>query len=288
MRYEIRAMSFGEILDMGFRLLRDHFVLIVGLGATVNVPLEILQAWASGGLFAHAGVTGRIVAAVLAVAGFAIVAPVVGAAVTFALGEAYLERRPTMGDALRRAFAIILPLTRTMLLVWLAVLAPPALTVVLAGVVRFVSPRPALLTAPLVGVPLVILALVVMIYLFLGFLLVTQVVVLEQRFGRAALRRSRALMRDNLLRGTGIMLLAMIFAFVLGGLMQLALHYIPLVGPVASGLTEAVTTAYTSAVLVVLYFDIRCRKEAFDLEHLARLVAAGAEPIAPAAVASLG
>ena len=34
-----------------------------------------------------------------------------------------------------------------------------------------------------------------------------------------------------------------------------------------------------SAVIVVLYFDIRCREEAFDLEHLAGLVeeeAAGA------------
>jgi len=35
---------------------------------------------------------------------------------------------------------------------------------------------------------------------------------------------------------------------------------------------------------VVMYFDIRCRKEAFDLEHLASLVdARGAEAAATAA-----
>jgi hypothetical protein len=39
------------------------------------------------------------------------------------------------------------------------------------------------------------------------------------------------------------------------------------------GLAVAAGASYGSAVLTLLYFDIRCRREAFDLEHLARLVA---------------
>ena len=55
---------------------------------------------------------------------------------------------------------------------------------------------------------------------------------------------------------------------------SLVFSFVPMVGPVFSGLASAVGTAYVSAVIVVLYFDVRCRKEAFDLEHLAQLVAA--------------
>jgi hypothetical protein len=49
-----------------------------------------------------------------------------------------------------------------------------------------------------------------------------------------------------------------------------------MVAALGRGLAQAMGNAFTSAVAVVLYFDIRCRQEAFDLEHLARLVAAGA------------
>ena len=37
-------------------------------------------------------------------------------------------------------------------------------------------------------------------------------------------------------------------------------------------IAQAAANAFGTAALVVLYFDIRCRKEAFDLEHLARQV----------------
>ena len=46
-------------------------------------------------------------------------------------------------------------------------------------------------------------------------------------------------------------------------------------GVVGSALAQAVAFAYYSAVSVVFYFDVRARKEAFDLEHLARLVESG-------------
>ena len=32
MGYEIRAMSFAEIMDAGFRIVRQHFGLIIGIG----------------------------------------------------------------------------------------------------------------------------------------------------------------------------------------------------------------------------------------------------------------
>ena len=43
----------------------------------------------------------------------------------------------------------------------------------------------------------------------------------------------------------------------------------------AGGIVASLAGAYTAAVSVVLYFDIRCRKEAFEVEQLARIVEAG-------------
>ena len=48
MAYEIRAMSFAEVLDTGFRLIRDHFALLVGIGLVLYAPLAVLQDSAGG------------------------------------------------------------------------------------------------------------------------------------------------------------------------------------------------------------------------------------------------
>jgi hypothetical protein len=43
MNYEIRAMSFAEILDTGFRLVRDQFALLAGIGLVLYGPFAIAQ-----------------------------------------------------------------------------------------------------------------------------------------------------------------------------------------------------------------------------------------------------
>ncbi len=175
------------------------------------------------------------------------------------MGEAYLGRPVSVGRSLRVAVSMAVPFVGTMLLFYLGLLAGP----LVGGVAGVVLRRPLLAIAA---------AIIPVVYLFLAWLLVWPVMVLERRFGVAALSRSRALMRGNKLRGFGVTLVAWLIIGVVGTVLQLALGYIPVVGSVAAGLAAAVGSAYGCAVAVVLYFDIRCRKEAFDLEHLSRLV----------------
>ena len=285
-RYEIRAMSFAEILDMGFRLLRDHFVLVVGLGATLQVPLALLQAWSGGKLGIAPPPGATFISGAITVIALLAVGPIVGAAVTYAIGDAYVGQPPTIGQALRRAFAIVLPLTGTMLLVALVVIFV-TLALLVPSLVAFLAPG--VLPAPprLLLAGGLALSFFAWIHIWLGYLLITQVMMLEGTFGRAALRRSRVLMRGNRLRGAGITFLGALIVGVLGGVLQLALGYVPVVGSAAAGVAQAAGTAYTAAVLVVLYFDIRCRKEAFDLEHLAMLVTRASDA-APALATSTG
>lgn len=234
MGYAIRAMSFADILGTGLRVVREHARLLIGTAALLYVPMAVLDSLA----FTPAGmpswplwVTSALVRMV--------VGPFVFCAITFAVGELYLGRPTSIGPSLRAGLAIVRPMQGT-LLIYYALLGLAALAL-----------------------------LVPALYLLLTWALVWQVMLLERRFGLAALRRSRELMEGNKLRGGGVILVSAALAIVLGGLIDAAIGFIPIVGPIGRGLAEAVGVAYGSTVAVVLYFEVRARRESFDLAHLA-------------------
>src|SRR5258705_942901 len=112
MTYQIKAMSFAEMLDTAFRILRDHFATLVGLDAAVHVPLALVndELQPLPGQFAW----GRMALAFLI---SLLGAPIVATALTHAIGELYLGKPTSIGRSLRAAVAIIVPLSGTMLLV---------------------------------------------------------------------------------------------------------------------------------------------------------------------------
>ncbi len=251
MQYEIRAMSLAEILDMGFRLLRNHFGLLLGISAVVYLPYAVLA-----GLFEATFETDALAGGdlslslisiwlVIALMAFTVVSPLVTCAITHALGEIYLGRPASISSAFGAALPRLLPLAGTWLLAALAVGA---------GLLLLFVPG---------------------VYLMLAFTLVTQIIMLEGLAGVPALARSRHLMVGNLLRAFALGLVVAILGGVLSFGLELVFAVVPSFGVVGSALAQAVAFAYYSAVGVVFYFDVRARKEAFDLEHLARLVEMG-------------
>lgn len=250
MSHEIRAMSLGEMLDTGFRLVRDHLVLFLAIGAVMYVPLGFASYAVEDSIHAAASSPDTALRGLLMGMGLglltALVSPIVTGAITHAIAQSYLGHTASFRECLGVAFSIVLPLMGTFLLYVLAVAG---------GLIALVVPG---------------------IYLMLAFMLVTQVMVIERSFGTGALRRSRELMKGHLLRGFGIMFVAMLITMVLQVGVDFALSPIPLLYPLGSGLTQALGFAFYSAVGVLLYFDIRCRKEAFDLEHLSNVVAEAA------------
>jgi hypothetical protein len=239
MAYEIREMAFAEILDTALQLLRDHFVLLVGTSAVTLVPVQLAIY-----LLPFLTLKSASVAIATVVLTLLIVVPFIRVLQTFLIGELYLGHSVSIGDAYRQSLQIFPPMMGTLLLAGLAVLGA-FLLLIIPGI--FVS---------------------------LWFVLINQVMVFERTFGSRALGRSRELMRGNLLRAVGIQLLEVILSGVLQFGVSLALRLLPFgwLQAVASGITGSIASAFGAAALVVLYFDIRCRKEAFDLEHLARLV----------------
>jgi sorbitol-specific phosphotransferase system component IIC len=243
--YEIRAMSFGEILDTGFRILRNHFVLLAGLEAIVFVPPRLATDILSRGsdLTDPFVLLSGMIPVFLALL---ILQPIIMAAITHAIGESYLSRSVTFGGALRFALSIVLPLLGTWILASLIVLVGFALLII-----------PGLI-------------------LLLMFALLTPVMVTEKIFGFAAMERSWALMKGNMLRALGLLIVTGILSSALTAGVDLVAGFMPFIGSVVAGVVQGAANAFGAAALVVLYFDTRCRKEAFDLEHLAAQVESGA------------
>jgi hypothetical protein len=245
MAYQIRAMSFSELLDTATRVLIDRFRLLVGITAVVYVPLAVIN----DGAQPEPGqiVWGRVIAGIVV---SLVALPLASTALTHAVGETYLGHPTSIGRSFRAALRLILPLTGTMLLVYLGIIA---------GFVLLIIPG---------------------IYLSLAWILTSPIVILENQYGLSAIRRSRELMRGNMGRAAGVLILGWIVVAVLSGILGIVFKLVPVLGPIGQGFAQAVGVAYSSVVLVLLYFDIRCRKEAFDLEHLARLVESGATDVA--------
>jgi hypothetical protein len=241
--FEIRELSFAEILDTSFRLVRDNFLLLVGICAVINIPMQVaINSLPPATLQRGAGIF-IVLLISLPLSLF------VAAVLTFAVGELYLGRPVSIGQAYRQALGIFLGLVGTLLLADLAIMG---------GFLLLLLPG---------------------IYLIIAFILINPVVVFERKLGTKALGRSRELMRENYLRAIGIFFVSGILSGVINFALALAFGFLPwLLRGLAQGVTASVVSAFASTALVVLYFDIRCRKEAFDLEHLARLVESSQSP----------
>lgn len=277
MRYDIRAMSFGEILDTGFQLLRNHFVLLVGLGLVLYGPLALLGVLSEAlGQSTAAGGTIGLVGIISIGLSLIVIAPIVSTAIILALVKLYVGEPVTFGDALREALSLTLPVVGTSFLagcvVGFVVLLMVAWVAVAARVVggdHFSIGMLALGGAISAG-PVV--------WVFLSFVLLRQVMVMERVFGTIALRRSHELVKGHRGRAFGITLVGTTVVGIIGLGLQLAFGLVPFIGPFGSALAQAIGNVYTTAIAVVFYFDVRCRKEAFDLEHLANLVGRPAQP----------
>lgn len=243
MAYEMRQLGFSEILDRSFRVVRDHFQLFVGITAIVYVPYALLV-----GLGDFEAQPFLMLGGVLA---FLVVMPLMQAALTVAVTETYLDRTLTIGDAYSEGLRIMMRMIGTYLLLML-LLIPAFLALVVPG-----------------------------IYFSVAWMVVGPIMVAERRFGMSALRRSRELVTGHWGRAFGIAFVATSMISVLGGLLSIIWSAIPMLGPLLEGITQSITGAFGLVVIVVLYFDLRCRHEDFDLQLLAERVREGAAPIHP-------
>jgi hypothetical protein len=250
----LRPLSTGEILDVAFGLYRRHFAtLAVIVMMCSGVPLLLnLFIEGSGGYSAHG---------VLAIAYLVLVVVLnsVGTAATvFVVSESYLGRAIGPHDALDRAKPFVGRLVTYSILLTLVV-GLGFLLLVVPGVI-----------------------------LLCGLILTTPVIVLESApSATAAMGRSWALTKGArgrifalclvvaVLVYVPIMALTVIAALVLPGMSASAQAGVTGLGVVGLavlaliGLVQMFVMPFFYCATTVAYYDLRVRKEAFDLEVLA-------------------
>jgi hypothetical protein len=285
-------MSIGDILDRTVRLYQRYFLHLIGIASVpylllipivvmVSPPLFVMQDPAA--LLRPAVIVGLVGLGLLFVwLNFASMG-----ALARSVSERFLGGAPTIWAAYRAVLRRSLALIWAYFLFGLVLIGGLLLAAVLIGISVGVGGAAGLVVA----IPLGFLTVVGLILLALRFLLVTQVIVIEDRRGTGALGRSWDLMRGHFWRGV----LILIFAAVLGGILGLVLS-VPVgivaglgSNPVARAVVQQVVqqlgnilaVPFGSIAFTLLYYDSRIRKEAFDLEMMARDLGAAAPRVAP-------
>lgn len=232
---ELRAMSVGEILDGAVALYRANFAALISIAIVcLGIPtvLRIYVAM-SGDALSVLDFLGLLL--------WSFGSLVSSAATLWVVSESYLGRRAAVGQALNYAFSRIGSL-------FVAGLAVGV--VVIFGLILFI-------------VPGVIAAC--------GYAVVSHVVVLERTNADTALKRSWQLTKG--FRGKVFGLGCVTFLILLLPAMAFGMASSMLPGGEATGsvigdfLSLVVTPLFTCA-FTLLYYDLRVRKEAFDLEIL--------------------
>jgi hypothetical protein len=137
------------------------------------------------------------------------------------------------------------------------------------------------------------------VWLYIGWAFALPVLLVEGVRGRGALGRSFGLVKGRWWKTFGTLAVGFVLASIVSALVQGVFLVGILVGgdndavvlvlsAIAGVVGLAITTPFQAALLTVVYFDLRVRKEGFDLELLAQGIGAGATGELPAALAPAG
>jgi MFS family permease len=276
-------MGIGDILDTTFRLYRQRFLTFLLIALVVYVPYALFltvfqpaviapqpvvsapgenpfdfegqRAMARRGQSPVVPNVAGLIFWLVGILVFALVLiPLCSAAMIQNISASFLGENLTAGASYSRAAPRLLSLLGTQILVGLAVMVG-FLLLIIPGVI-----------------------------FSLWFLIIAPVVVLEGVGGTSAMGRSRELMRGNLGKGFSLMFVVGILCAILGAILGAIIGQIPWPHPSLAAFVQTVVPVLwlpiQTAPLILLYYDLRIRKEAFDLQKLAEALGQPAPPSA--------
>ncbi len=246
---ELKPMGVGDIFDATFKLYKARFGTFLMIALVAYLPYSLIaalfmsQVEVSATTQAKPSVTDMFVSMIPLMLVLFIVLPLCQAAMIYSVSETYLGRRIGVGEAYSRALSKLPRLLGAN---------------ILAGIVIFIG---------------FICLIVPGIIFSLWFILVTAVVLLEGSGATGSLGRSKALMAGNLGKGFLVLLVIALLGIVVGMVMGMIMRFLPIknafVVQFISTMAEVIVVPIQVAPVILLYYDLRIRKEGFDLEQLA-------------------
>ncbi len=261
---QLRPLSVGEVLDASFKIVRQSFGTLAACVLVVAVPLNIITTLITAsasedafnldnntttgtGFSTGSEVAGTLVTGVLSI----VLMSLASAACFRAVSGVYLGERATVGESLRFAMSRLVPVIVVSFLYVLG-LIPAFIALIIPGIwlaVAWSVSFPALLSENLGPV--------------------------------AALGRSFKLVQGRWWPVFGALLVMYLLVTVISGILGVLFGATLIAATdseavagvfytIVNTLSSLITLPLTAAVLTVIYFDLRVRKEGFDLQLLAR------------------
>ena len=263
---DLRPLSVGEIIDVAIKIWRRNLATLARIVFVVVAPVEILSALISASVStsdietfdaagnstintgaAAAWAAGMFTAQILSALAFLIAS----AAVLRAVSVAYLGGTPEWRDSLKAATG------RLRSLIWLGFLMVGGLVL---SAVALILPS---------------------IWLGVAWAVAFPVLIAEGQRGTKAMGRSFGLVQGRWWPTFGALALAFMLQFILGLILGIPLGIVTfaldrnsvvtlVLTTVINVLSSVITTPFMAAVLILIYFDLRVRKEGFDLQLLSQ------------------
>ena len=293
---QLKPMGIGDILDTAFRLFRSRFTTFTGIAMVVSIPTSVVGAFLTSAARLltptnqpdDAGL-GNVVLAPQPPHGWAALRPIPHLPSFFGSSEnvatallAMLASILLIAFAALILFSIAYPLCTGALVVNISASYLGETLGAGESYGRAFKKLWRLLVAQGWSTILVLLGLILCIIpglvLALQLLVVPQVVLLEDIKARAAIGRSRALMSDYLGKALLLSLVVGLLGIVVGRIIGVAMNAIPWPLPIIGDflslfVLQTLMLPFSIATVVLLYYDLRIRKEAFDLQRLASSMA---------------
>lgn len=287
MKYEIKELGIGGILDQSLGLIKNNFgmlMLISFIGLIISAIAIGLFVVGTGATAFFTGETDNINLHWSVGLGFLgvlfllfLLYIIFYSAVVAFLSKKYLAETMTLKQALGEGLKRFFPMAWT---TFLALLFMGLIGGIGAGVTTVIAatlPEPWNLSSFVVGLA----TFFVFLYLYFRWGLAGPIVVIERISGLKAMKRSGFLMKEN--KGKLIAITVLLFICVF--LIRLTVIAFPnvILGFAIDILTQLISFFIGTTTLTVLYFSARCQKESFDLQMLADALETKASQNAPQA-----
>jgi hypothetical protein len=258
------AMTTGALLDRAFRLYANNFALLLGITAVAYVPLYILilliQSSLAGEIGAAASQLWVILSQLLFILLWASIAlPISVGAATYAISERYLGSEVTAAQSLIKALRQLWAMSVAQIMAGLRIMI---------GFILLIVPG---------------------ILWSLSYMLIVPAIMVEGLKAGPSLKRSWDLVRGH--RGKVFMvilvinLMVMLVSYGVGSLAKVILNLDSsagtILGKAIDNIVSVLLTPLGVITSILLYYDLRIRKEGFDLEMLSRSFDTAHNPSAP-------
>lgn len=245
MKYELRALSFGETLGTAFNMYIDNFVVLFLLCMIVNIPSIFLNMNSPVDTIvtAESLVSWSISYVIYLVVVIILSAIETGLIVNY-IAHRYLGKETNIKEFLNKTKSCFLPL------IGLSLLASFCIGI---GFMLLIIPG---------------------VIISLGLILSTQVLVIEKKGIIESMLRSWDLTKGKRLRILGFILIILALNFSLGIVLGLFIAVFGLASArwmttILAFFMSSLVSPFSACVIVLIYFNSRIEKEGFAIEHLA-------------------